>query len=550
MPETLPEHDIISNTTITIGSMIFDLTTHQLRAKNGVLVSIRSQSAEVLALLAKTPGEIVTKETLFETVWNRNFVTDDSLTQCIADIRKVLGDTEHTILQTYPKKGYILNSVESSGLKGPNPKKLPYVRIGFLGVLIALVFTIVLTLRDHTQEAAAIPSPSIAVLAFDDLSVGDDKNYLSDAISEGIITELSRFPEIFVIARNSSFKYKGQAIDIRDIAKELGVRYILEGSLQKEGNRLRVTAQLIDAIAGNHIWAERYDRDLANLFVVQDEITRAVAASVGAKIMITAGEDAKKADPARVTALLHYLKARRYFREFTREGSDKARLASLASIEADPTQPYGHYGLAWTSINGYRWGWTDLGREEALADARASAQTALTLAPNDYEAHFVMANVLLQAGELDQSISRHKKALELNPNATNVMANMAEPLVYADRPHEAIELLKRSMRLDPHHPDWVKWNLAWAQWYIGNCEQALATMLEMSRMPNLALRSLAIIYVCLGRQKEAENAIADLLKEEPDYSIAKVRLNFKGKYKNPGELERWIDGLRTAGLPE
>jgi TolB-like protein/Flp pilus assembly protein TadD len=399
--------------------------------------------------------------------------------------------------------------------------------------------------------ALTLPAePSIAVLALDDLSSGADKDYLSDAISEGIITELSRFPELFVIARNSSFHYRDVAADVREIASELGVRYVLEGSQQKAGDKLRVTVQLIDAVRGNHVWAETYDRDLADLFVVQDEISATVASTLGEKLTRIAGNEAKRADPARLRGFEHWMAGVRYFREFTREGSEKARQAYLKAIEADPSLARGHASLAWVHINGYRWGWTELGRDDALVQAREEARKALALAPHDYHAHFTMAAVHMQAGEHEKSIAEFEKALELNHNSGNVMANFAELLVYVGRTKEAVELMKTAMRLDPHHPEWYYWNLGWAQYSAGECEAAATTLREMSRMPPLVNRSLAAALVCLGRVDEALAAIDALLEHDPQYSLAKFRLNLKGKYQDPANLERWIDDLRRAGLPE
>jgi adenylate cyclase len=401
------------------------------------------------------------------------------------------------------------------------------------------------------ESPLALPDkPSIAVLALEDLSTGDDRDYLSDAISEGIITELSRYPELFIIARNSSFHYREKATDGREISRELGVRYVLAGSQQKAGDRIRVAVQLIDAVAGNHVWAETYDRDLADIFRVQDEISDTVASTLGEKLVRIAGEEAKRADPARLSAFEHWLKGIRHFREFSPEGSERARVSYLRAIEADPTLARGHSGLAWVYINGYRWGWTELDRQEALARAREEAQTALELAPDDYSSHFAMASVHMQAGEREQAIIEFEKTLQLVPNNGTVMANLSEALVYVGRTREAIEMTQNAMRLDPHHPEWFYWNLGWAQYFAGDCEAALATMRKMSRMPKLANRTLAASHVCLGQLDEARAAIATLLKDDPEYSLAKLRLNLMDKFEDPVARERFIDDLRAAGLPE
>jgi adenylate cyclase len=392
--------------------------------------------------------------------------------------------------------------------------------------------------------------PSIAVLAFDDLSQGDDRGYMSDAIAEGIITKLSHFSELFVVARNSSFFFKDKAADVRAIAIDLGVRYLLEGSQQKAGERLRVTVQLIDALAGNHIWAETYDRNLVDVFAVQDEIAATVASTIGAKVLVVAGEATKKGDPARLRAFELWLKGTRHWYEWTKEGNELAREFYLKAVEADPTLPRGHLGLAWVHINGYRWGWTELDRDAALAQARLRAQKGMDLAPDDYFPHQTMANVLMQAGERDQALVEFEKALALNPNAANLMMDFGEALVYAGRTREAIDQMQNAMRRDPHHPDWFYWTLGWALYAVGDYEDALATMNRMSKVPGLAQRTLAAIYVRLGRHDEARAAVEALLAHDPGHSLEKMRLYFVGKFQNHAVPARFVEDLRKAGLPE
>lgn len=404
---------------------------------------------------------------------------------------------------------------------------------------------------DPATMANPLPArPSIAVLAFDDLSIGADREYLSDAISEGIITQLSKFTGLFVIARNSSFRYRGTPTDVRKIARELGVRYILEGSQQKADDQLRVTVQLVDAVGGDHLWSEKYDRDLADLFRVQDEIASSVASILGEKLRKIAGEEVKRADPASLRAYEHVLRGIRYFREFTPEGTEQARLAYLKALETDPNLQQAHAGLVWVYVNGYRWGWTELDRQTALELALEHAQLAIDLAPDDYVPHMAMGYALMQAGELDRAIVELEKAVRLNPNAGNAMANLAEALGYVGRSEEAVELLHRSMRLDPYHPDYFYWTLAWIEWEMGRCDDGLATIRQMSDMPSLARRTLAAIHVCLGQMDAARAAITELLEDNPGYSIGEVKEVFRARLKSPAMLERWLEDLRKAGLPE
>ena len=498
-----------------LGTHHFHPGTAELRDAEGAVIALRKQSAAVLACLVQRPEQVVTKAELFAAVWPNAHVTDDSLVQCISEIRRALDDGDHKIIHTVPKTGY---RVQATALSTP-----------------------ALPLPDR---------PSIAVLAFDDHSAGADAGFLSDAIAEGIIRALSRFPELFVIARNSSFAFRGQPTDVGDISRRLGVRYLLEGSQQKAGDRLRVGIRLIDATDGQHLLSDVYDRDLSDLFQVQDDIVRRVVASVAQKVIGAEGRRVTHADGAGLSALLHHLKARVHVVRFTPEENERARQANLAAIRADPDQPYGHVGLTYVHINGVRWGWSDLTGAEALTEARKAAQTALDLAPDYYDSHAAMAHVHLEENDLDSAIARAERALELNPNDTNAMCDLADFLGYAGRTADAEALLRAAMRLDPLHPDWIRWNLAWIQYLAGDCAGALRTMTAMAAIPPMAYRVLAVIHVCLGRQDAARRAIRQLTAFDPSYSLAEVRRYYQGKFRNAADLDRLLDDLRAAGLPD
>ncbi|MGC3940756.1 winged helix-turn-helix domain-containing tetratricopeptide repeat protein [Roseobacter sp. EG26] len=556
-----PEKDMKSSGTVLLGDFVFSLQTKELRDGLGDVVHLRSQSSEVLAYLAARHGETVSKAELFESVWDKKFVTDDSLTQCIADIRRALHDTDHGIVQTLPKKGYRL--IATSDGKPHQPQRIrhyPTSRTGLIGLVLTIALLGFGLFRitsndgdpiDATSTELPLPAkPSIAVLAFEDHSVGDDVGYLSDAIAEGVIADLSRFPELFVIARNSSFSFRNRPTDVKAISKALGVRYLLEGSQQKSDDRLRVTIQLIDAVQGHNLWSQVYNSDLSDVFAVQDEIVRKTAATVAQKVMNFEGQKVIASDEATLTALLLNLKARQHLFDFTPEGNEKARQANLAAIRADPTAPFGYVGLTFVHINKYRWGWTDRDPILELNAAREYARKAVEIAPDYYDSHSAMAYLHIQEGDLEKAVARYKQALELNPNDTGAMASLAEALTYGGLAEDAEDLMLKVIRLDPLHQDWIKWNLAWVQWHTRNCDDALQTMNAMSEIPPMALRVLAIIQICRGRTDEANEAVGRLLQFDPQYSLAQVRHNYDGKYKNISDLERVLNNLRDAGLPE
>ena len=502
-----------------LGHYAFSLTSRELTDGAGAPVRLRKQTAEVLAVLLRHAGQTVSKSALFDQVWTGATVTDDSLVQCISELRRALGDRDHAIIQTISKTGYRV-------IAAPLP-------------------------CDPAAPGPALHDPlSIAVLAFEDFSAGSDSNYLSDAIAECVIAELSRFPELAVIARNSSFSLRDTPTPVAEIARLLDARYLLEGSQQKNGNLIRVTAQLIDARAGHHLWSQTYDGDLDDIFAVQDDIVRRVVATVAQKIIKHEGRARARSTPAAHAALLHHLEARQHLIKFTPEANEDARRANLAAIKAGPDEPYGHAGLAFVHINGHRWGWTELSPSAALEAARASARRAVELGPDYYDSHAAMAYVHLQDNDLDAAIARAQRALDLNPNDTYVMSDLAEFFGYAGRNDEAARLLHWAMRLDPLYPDFFRWNLAWIQWLSGENEDALRTISAITDLPPMAHRVLAVILASLGREAEAREAVSRLLTFDPGYSMKDVDRNYRGKFRNPADLDRVLHQLRCAGLPE
>lgn len=393
--------------------------------------------------------------------------------------------------------------------------------------------------------------PSIAVLAFSDLSQGADKDYLSDAISEEIISKLSRFSEFFVIARNSSFFYKGKAADVRDIAKELGVRYILEGSQQKSGEQLRVTAQLIDATAGNTIWVETYDRDMADIFALQDEITRTIVAALEQSINLAEYDRLLRqpTDNLQAYELIYRSRAERL--KFTPESHKEALRLAEEAVEFDPGYSAAYFSMAWVHINCFRWGWcADRAREDALETAFSMAEKAVEIDPDSSLAHWVLASAEMQSGDLEQAEAEYNRAIALNPNSAGVLADSAEVLVYLGRVDEALSRIKSAIRLNPHHPDWYLWTLAWVQYFAGEYEDGLASIRQMTRMPNLARRTEAALFVRLGRIDEAQAVIVELLKNEPGHTLNDLRHSLEGKFRDASVADRFIDDLRKAGLPD
>ena len=400
------------------------------------------------------------------------------------------------------------------------------------------------------SEKLAFPLPqipSIAVMAFENLGEESGPISLSDAISENIITELSRVRELFVIARNSSFAYKGKTVEARKVAEELGVRYLVAGSLQKSGERLRVTVRLTDALAGNHIWGERYDREIEDVFKIQDDISQTVVAQISETVKSAEIKNAALKHPSSLKAFEYRMLALKAYVKWTKEGNEESRQFLLKALEIDPEYARAHGGLAWVYINGYRWGWSELSRPDALERAREHAKKALKLDPFDSFNHSAMAEVYNRSGDLEQALSQYQRANQVNPNDDRVLANMTDPLIFLGRNEEGLEAIQRAIRLNPHHPDWYYWSLGWAQYYNEQYEEALVTMKKMANIPNRARLILAAIYVRNNMMDEARATIAEFLKNDPDYKLADDWN--RSKHRSEFNKKRVFDDVRAAGIP-
>lgn len=557
MSRKAPEIDPKSAETVTFRGFAFLTKTKQLQTGEGKAVDLRSQSTEVLSMLAARPGEVVSKDALMQAVWPDTFVTDDSLTQCIADIRRALGDDAHLIVETLPKRGYRLNAAPSEaadphGTAGTERARARLSQRGFILAVIVLIAAVVgayfAAYKWSPAPAGSSDMPRIAVLPFDDFSSGADKGYLSDAVAEGIITELARSKTYAVIARNSSFRYRDQPIDARQIGEELGVDYLLEGSQQKVGDRLRVTAQLLDAHDGSHLWANTYNREIGDLFVVQEEIIRTLADRVGQRILGAWPQS----DAARVSALHYYLMGLAEIQaDFSAAGMARQRQFNLKAVEADPDSQYGYIGLAHSYRFDAMFGWNqqEHSREEALKLATENADKAVQLAPDDAELHWARAGVHLEALEVEQGLARYDQAIALNPSNSEILVASTDALIPIGRTDEALERIEQAMGIDPFYPDWFNWQMAWVLYDRHDCEGALAALRKMASIPTGAYKRLAMIYACLGLEREAKEALTVFLKDTPGASISRERRDWAGSYTSPA-FERSLRDLRIAGMPE
>lgn len=395
------------------------------------------------------------------------------------------------------------------------------------------------------EKMAFLPSdkPSIAVLAFDNMSGDPKQEYFGDGTAEEIITALSKSNDLFVIARNSSFTYKGKPVKVQQVSKELGVRYVLEGSFKKSGERLRVTAQLIDAANGKHLWAERYDRKLTDIFEIQDDITRRIIASL--KVKLTMGELAQVYSKGtnNLDAYLKVMQAWYYHMRFTKEDNDKSRDLVEEGIAMDPQYGQAYVLLAATyMLDGF------LGdiesRKQNFVKAIEISKKAITL--GNVGGYGMLGWVYSLTGQGDKAIAECEKAVELNPNSATYRAWYGAVLNKVGRYEEAVQELEQAVRRDPMAGTWVLRFLGSAYSSTERHEEAVATLKKaIQKAPKDYLSRLLLTraYIFAGRQEEAEAEAAEVLRINPKFSLEDEAKRMTGKDK-----ERSLEAFRRAGL--
>jgi TolB-like protein/class 3 adenylate cyclase len=404
------------------------------------------------------------------------------------------------------------------------------------------------------DERPALPlpdKPSVAVLPFDNLSGEQRWERLADGLTEDIITDLSRFRELFVIARNSTFVYKGQPTDVRQIGRELGVQYVLEGSLQFDNDRIRVTAQLIDATTGNHVWSERYDRPLDDVFAVQNEVTSAIAASLAGQhgtVARAVREIARRKPVDSLQAYEYYALGIDHKHQYTEEDNRTARELFLKALDLDPSYGRAYAGIAMTHALDVDFGWNQ-SRQEALEGLVSAARAAIALDPYDGEARKMLGLYYLYLNDFPRAVAETNRAVELNPNNADVLAMAAWDLTKAGEPKRSLELMERAVRLNPHHPDWYGGAMRETYFHNRRFEDTIAvTRNRLYPDPIWDPLYRAMSYAQLARSEEAAAEMEQVFADQPDFSAEKW-LNDTGTYAREIEMDLFLDSGDKSGLP-
>ena len=392
--------------------------------------------------------------------------------------------------------------------------------------------------------------PSIAVLPFDNLSGVPDQDYLADGITENIITALSYIPEIFVIARNSTFTYKGKAVKAQEVAEDLGVRYILEGSVQRAGDRVRIMAQLIDAASGRHLWADRYDRDLQDLFALQDEITLKIVFALQVKLSVGVQTRLTRKTMPNFEAWSYAVRGYGHWMRHTKADNAKARELFERAASLAPGYAMVFTALGWTHWEDARHGWSE-SREESLLRAVELAKKALALDESDPMIHALWGAIYLLQRRYDQAIAEGERSVALGPNQAFPHLLLAMYLYHTGRYKEALPLVRKAMRLDPYYPSSYLELLGGVYLQMGEYEKAVeAFKMLVVREPHRIVGhlGLAIAYIRLGRKEQARSEVAEVLRLFPEYSLEVFRKQAHWTHMDPAVVESGIEALREAGL--
>jgi len=390
--------------------------------------------------------------------------------------------------------------------------------------------------------------PSIAVLPFDNMSGDPEQDYFSDGLTEQIISALSKVPYLFVIARNSTFTYKGKPVKVQQVAEEMGVRYVLEGSVRKAEDKLRITIQLIDALKGHHLWSESYDRDLKDIFALQDEITMEVVTAM--RVKLTSGEQARiyMKGTKNLKAYLKFLGAVEPFFLYKKEANVRAKQLLEEAIALDPEFSNAYSFLGVCHLFDAIYGWSK-SQPKSIKTAFELAQKALSLDDSLAQPYETISKIYVFQRKYEKAIAEAQQAVELNPNGAWIIWNLGWVLRCAGRPEEGIPWMEKSIRLNPFSTDAVFDTLGRAYFLAGKYEEAIAeykTAVKLDPDYRDAHVGLAATYAVLGREEEARTEVSEILRIEPSFSIKKYE---RFMYFQVG-LEPEIEGLRKAGLPE
>jgi len=514
---------------------ILDIERHELR-RGAELVAVEPQVLDLLIYLVENRDRVVTKDDLIASVWDGRIVSDTALTSRIYAARKAVGDSGHDqrLIRTVARRGIRFIGAVKTQASGAQAVHAPVPP------------------PDELPERAAlspIERPAIAVLPFVNMSGDSEQEYFSDGISEDLITALSKLRWFFVIARNSSFVYKGRAVHIKEVADELGVGYVVEGSVRKDGERLRITAQLNDVATGSHLWAERYDRDLADVFAVQDEITEAIVAAIEPHLYAAENFRATRKAPDSMDAWDLVMRALSYYWRVTRQDNIAAQALLEKAIAIDPGYGQAFGVLAASHMFCAHMGWADMASAVAIAERAALA--AIRADGEDPWAHYALGGVYLFTRRFDDSLAELDLALSLNPNFALARGYCGLTLAFCGRWEEAVAAAGRALRLSPRDPFAALYYgaAAFAEFIGRNYEEAMRLARIGTRLRGDFAgghRVLVAAAAMAGHGDIAAAGLKELRRAQPNVSLAWIAEEMP--IKHAADREHYVEAFRRAGL--
>jgi TolB-like protein len=518
----------------TFDNQTLDIERREL-LRDGAPIPMQPQVFDLLVYLVQNRDRVVSKEDLIGLVWGGRTVSDSTFTSRVNAARTAIGDSgrDQKLIRTISRKGLrfvgtVQEPENSNRPEGRLPEK---------------------SLERPRSGLPLLDRPAIAVLPFNNMSGEREQEYFSDGISEDIITALSKLRWLFVIARNSSFTYKGRSVHMKQVAEELGVRYVLEGSVRKSGDRVRITAQLNDVATGSHIWAERYDRDLADVFAVQDQITEAIVAAIEPQIYAAENFRARSKPPNSLDAWDLVMRALWHYWRVTRQDNVVAQALLEKAITIDPNYGQALSVLATSHMSGVHLGWAELGSTAPIAERAALAAVAAD--SEDPWAHNALGSVYFSTRRLDDSLAEFELALQLNPNFSLAQGYYGLALSYCGRWQEAHEAAQRAIRLSPRDPSSAIYYgiAAYAQFVGRNYQQAIALSREAIRQRGDftgAYRVLTVAAAMTGQAEVAAAALQELRRAQPNISLAWIASQLP--WKLDADRDHYLEAFRRAGL--
>jgi TolB-like protein len=532
---------------------VLDIDRRELR-RGTDLVPTTPQVFALLDYLIRNRDRVVSKDDLVNTIWNGRVVSDGALTTRLNAARNAVGDSgqEQRLIKTLARQGF--RFVGAVQLGDQTPGGSPAIALGEQNLGNPAPSENAPRSEADAPLEAPSDKPSVAVLPFANLSGDKEQDYFSDGITEDIITELSRFSKLFVIARNSSFTFKGKVVDVRQVGRDLGARYLLEGSIRRDGERVRITAQLIDVLTGRHRWAERYDRDLTDIFAVQEEVARAIVAVLADHVYVAEIELAKRKPTENLGAYDLYLRGMAEVYKWTREANEEALRLFYRAIELDPEfpPPYGAAAMRFSTRKGFGW---IVDHDQEVAEVRRLARRVMQLGKSDATAFSHIGHSLSYVTkDLVNGVALIDEALALNPNQGFSWAYSGWSRLWLGETDLAIEHFGRAMRLSPVDPgkSWPQEGTAHAHFFAGRYDEALAwARMALRSRPDshAALRIGAASGALAGRYDEARRLAARLHEIDPALRASTLS-TVLGPYRNLEHVAMYADGLRKAGLPD